>query len=244
MSYGWCIRYPDKLILWVLMKKNTKRLDQKPFFIALGIIGSIITLFVFITGKESIPELLQKSTEFEELAQLKSPIATEQSTSARRTTIPSTTPLKTPSVTETRVNSLSNRQITVAVSDAEPPFSPNTITGVEVGWDGFSYDLVIEVCNRLNCSPQFTSIKWEEVFSSIKANVYEWYSFSATITRERAEVCDFSIPYIHVTSGEDLAFMFPKGSDIRPIIDDVLSEMIVDGTIDRLAAKWNIPIVD
>ena len=48
---------------------------------------------------------------------------------------------------------LDGTTITVAVEDAYPPFNyVDEDSGESIGWD---YDVVSEICNRINCVPEF-----------------------------------------------------------------------------------------
>jgi polar amino acid transport system substrate-binding protein len=39
-------------------------------------------------------------------------------------------------------------------------------------------------------------------------------------------------------AGEDLGFVFPKGSELRDPFNKVLAEMKADGTLDKMKEKW------
>ncbi|NOY98618.1 MAG: transporter substrate-binding domain-containing protein, partial [Chloroflexi bacterium] len=43
-----------------------------------------------------------------------------------------------------------------------------------------------------------------------------------------------------ITSDEQLAFVFPPGSDLKDAVDAALQAMIADGTLDQLNAKWGL----
>jgi polar amino acid transport system substrate-binding protein len=89
---------------------------------------------------------------------------------------------------------LGGRTITVAVENAYPPF--NTIdatTGAGVGWD---YDTVREICNRINCVPDFKQAAWDGIFPAMTAGEYDMLADGVTFTMDRAWTVDFSIPYV------------------------------------------------
>ncbi len=91
---------------------------------------------------------------------------------------------------------LGGKTITVAVENAYPPFnSIDTATGKGVGWD---YDLVGEICKRLNCVPEFKQAAWDGIFPAMQAGEYDMLADGVTVTAERAQIVDFSTPYVEV----------------------------------------------
>lgn len=91
---------------------------------------------------------------------------------------------------------LGGRTVTVAVENAYPPFnSIDEATGEAVGWD---YDVVREICNRLNCVPEFKEAAWDGIFPAMQAGEYDMLADGVTYTAERDEIVDFSIPYVTV----------------------------------------------
>jgi ABC-type amino acid transport substrate-binding protein len=109
---------------------------------------------------------------------------------------------------------LGGQTVTVAVENAYPPF--NTIdeaSGEAVGWD---YDAVREICNRINCTPDFKEAAWDGIFPAMQAGEYDWLADGVTITEERAQIVDFSIPY--VTIGQVL-LVRTEPSEINSIAD-------------------------
>ena len=66
---------------------------------------------------------------------------------------------------------LGGRTITVAVENAYPPFNNIDVgTGEAVGWD---YDVVREICKRLNCVPEFKEVAWDGLFPAMNAGEYD-----------------------------------------------------------------------
>lgn len=103
---------------------------------------------------------------------------------------------------------LGGATLTVAVENAYPPFNYiDEGTGEAIGWD---YDVVTEICDRINCTPEFTEAAWDGIFPAMQAGEYDWLADGVTITEERDQIVDFSIPYVTVgqvlltTSGEGI----------------------------------------
>jgi polar amino acid transport system substrate-binding protein len=105
---------------------------------------------------------------------------------------------------------LGGREILIAVENAYNPFNfIDEATGEAVGYD---YDLFAEACERLNCTPVFVQTSWDTIVAVMGGTGEAEFDIAAdgiTITPERAEHVDFSMPYIRlaqqllVQAGED-----------------------------------------
>jgi polar amino acid transport system substrate-binding protein len=129
---------------------------------------------------------------------------------------------------------LGGRTVTVAVENAYPPF--NTIdetTGEGVGWD---YDALREICSRINCTPEFKQAAWDGIFLAMAQGEYDMLADGATITAERDETVDFSIPY--VTVGQVLLVQADETATVDELKADT-SRMIGTqiGTTNEIVAK-------
>jgi polar amino acid transport system substrate-binding protein len=103
---------------------------------------------------------------------------------------------ETPAPTEVPASAhdLGGREIRVAVENAYPPFNYlDKETNQPGGWD---YDAVKAICEVINCTPTFVEAAWEGIFEATAAGQYDMVADGVTITAERDEVVDFSIPYM------------------------------------------------
>lgn len=246
---------------------------------------------------------------------------------------PAATPTAGPGGSTGDLPDLEGRTIRIAVENAYNPFNfIDETTGEGIGYD---YDLFREACERLNCQTEFVTTSWDTIVAVMggeaEADTFDIAADGITITPERAEHVDFSIPYIALaqqllvradedrfasveelqglpdlklgaqpgttnydmtaeTFGEDrivafdqygiivqalmagdidamlidnvagegyiganegklklvgapltseeLGFAFPKGSDLVDPINQALQQMMDDGTLDELYAKW------
>mgnify|MGYP000439197027 CR=1 FL=1 len=106
---------------------------------------------------------------------------------------PTPAPTPTPVPTEEGYD-LGGREIRVAVENAYPPFNfIDEETGEPMGWD---YDAVRAICEVINCTPVFVEAAWEGIFEATAAGEYDMVADGVTITPERDEIVDFSIPYM------------------------------------------------
>lgn len=86
--------------------------------------------------------------------------------------------------------------VTVAVENAYVPFNYiNKDTNEPEGWD---YDVWTEICERLNCVPDFQEAAWDGMIQAVSDGQFDAAADGITITDERKEVVDFSQGYIKV----------------------------------------------
>ncbi|MGH2594064.1 MAG: transporter substrate-binding domain-containing protein [Anaerolineae bacterium] len=224
---------------------------------------------------------------------------------------------------------LGGREVTVAIENAYLPFNYIRLdTGEAEGWD---YDALAAICEKLNCKPVFQEIAWDNMIAAVAEGQFDMAADGITITEERAKVVDFSDGYIAVEQrimvqldetrfesidaiksssdaklgtqkgttnydeavklvgesrvvafdtfgdavqaliagdvdgvviddtagqgyvgvnadkikliegsliGQELGFVFPKGSDLVGPFNAALAAMRVDGTLTKLAGKW------
>jgi polar amino acid transport system substrate-binding protein len=89
---------------------------------------------------------------------------------------------------------LEGREVNIAVENAYPPFNYiDEATSEAMGWD---YDACRAICEVLNCTPVFVEAAWEGIFEATAAGEYDMVADGVTITPERDEIVDFSIPYV------------------------------------------------
>lgn len=89
----------------------------------------------------------------------------------------------------------------IAVENAYQPFNyidPDTSEAV-----GYDYDIFPEVCKRINCTPEFIETSWDAMVAVMGGegnfDTFDVGADGITITEERAQNVDFSIPYIAST---------------------------------------------
>lgn len=86
------------------------------------------------------------------------------------------------------------REVTMAVENAYLPFNYiSSETGQAGGWD---YDVMVEICTRLHCTPVFQETAWDTLIQSVSAGQFDMSPNGISITDERWEIVDFSMSYI------------------------------------------------
>ena len=133
---------------------------------------------------------------------------------------------------------LGGRTVTVAVENAYPPFNYiDEATNEPIGWD---YDAVREICVRINCTPDFREAAWDGIFLAMNAGEYDWLADGVTVTAERDEIVDFSIPYVIV--GQVLLVRENETATVDEIKADnsrIVGTQI--GTTNEIVAKEHFP---
>jgi polar amino acid transport system substrate-binding protein len=100
------------------------------------------------------------------------------------------------SADEPALPDLGGRTVTVAIENAYIPFNfIDPETGQAIGWD---YDVLAEICLRLNCVPEFIETSWDGMINAVANGEFDMAADGITITEERAQVVDFSIGYMSV----------------------------------------------
>ena len=112
---------------------------------------------------------------------------------------------------------LKGREVTVAIENAYPPFNSLDENGNPIGWD---YDVWDEICKRLNCVPVYTEAAWEGMIQAVADGQFDAAADGITITEDRAEIVDFSDPYIAI----EQRLLVRKGENRFTSIEDVAAD--------------------
>lgn len=93
---------------------------------------------------------------------------------------------------------LAGCELRISVENAYQPFNfIDTETGEAIGFD---YDIFAEICTRLNCVTTYIETSWDAIVALMAGEgAFSTFDIGAdgiTITPERGEHVDFSMPYI------------------------------------------------
>jgi polar amino acid transport system substrate-binding protein len=91
-------------------------------------------------------------------------------------------------------------------------------TGAPAGWD---IDMMNEACRRLNAACEWGVLAWDLLLEAVRDGQYDAAVDGITITVERAEVVDFSAPYLRsvtrmLVRGDETRFDGPEGFTAHP----------------------------
>ncbi|MBI5957626.1 MAG: transporter substrate-binding domain-containing protein [Chloroflexi bacterium] len=91
---------------------------------------------------------------------------------------------------------LEGQEIVIAVENLYTPFQfENPMTGEVMGYE---YDMMAEICARINCTPKYEYVSWTAMIQSVSEGQFDLGMTGITILDERKEVVDFSEPYINL----------------------------------------------
>jgi polar amino acid transport system substrate-binding protein len=91
------------------------------------------------------------------------------------------------------VPDLGGREIVIATENAYPPIQFLSPEGTPVGWE---YDFMTEAAERLNFVPVYETISWDAMIAAVSEGQFDMGMTGITIREDRAEVVDFSAPYM------------------------------------------------
>jgi polar amino acid transport system substrate-binding protein len=91
------------------------------------------------------------------------------------------------------VPDLGGREITVATENAYPPLQFVDDAGQAVGWE---YDFMAEAAERLNTTVAYENTSWDAMIPAVSEGQVDMGMTGITIREDRAEVVDFSDPYM------------------------------------------------
>ena len=88
---------------------------------------------------------------------------------------------------------LAGREITVVTENAYPPLQFIDAEGNAVGWE---YDAMAEIARRLNLTVTYANTSWDAMIPAVSEGQFDLGMTGITIREDRAEVVDFSVPYM------------------------------------------------
>ena len=116
------------------------------------------------------------------------------------------------------LSDLEGRNVTVAVENAYLPF--NFVLAGETEGQGWDYDAWNDICERINCVPEFVEAAWPAVIDQVAQGEFDTAADGISITEDRAEIVDFSDPYMVV----EQKFIKQLGDDRFNSADDVIND--------------------
>lgn len=100
---------------------------------------------------------------------------------------------------------LDGREVSVGIEMEYLPFHwADPDTGERTGAD---HDLIVEICERLRCVPQFVVNDWETMIESVSQRRFDLSATGIAVRPERAEIVDYSEPYLR----DDLGILVRRG---------------------------------
>lgn len=92
------------------------------------------------------------------------------------------------------VPDLGGREVVVAVENAYPPLQfIEPATGAAVGWE---YDFMGTIAELLKIEIAYANVSWDAMIQAVSSGQYDLGMTGITIREDRAEIVDFSAPYM------------------------------------------------
>ena len=89
---------------------------------------------------------------------------------------------------------LGGQEITVVTENAYPPLQfVEPSSGNAIGWE---YDAMAEIATRLNATITYENISWDAMIPAVSEGQFDLGMTGITIREDRAEIVDFSDPYM------------------------------------------------
>jgi polar amino acid transport system substrate-binding protein len=89
---------------------------------------------------------------------------------------------------------LGGREVVVVTENAYPPLQfVEPGSGQAIGWE---YDAMAEIAARLNFTPVYQTTSWDAMIAAVAEGQYDIGMTGITIRADRAEMVDFSDPYM------------------------------------------------
>ena len=89
---------------------------------------------------------------------------------------------------------LDGRTITVVTENAYPPLQfVDPASGEAIGWE---YDAMAEIADRLDAEIEYQNTSWDAMIPAVSQGQYDLGMTGITIREDRAEMVDFSEPYM------------------------------------------------
>jgi polar amino acid transport system substrate-binding protein len=158
------------------------------------ILALLITLIVSACGTVTTPA--PQSDSAEQITPTEVIPTTQAATSTPTQEIIEATPTAEPIAEESKLPDLGGRTINIAVENAYLPF--NYVlreTGEPGGWD---YDAWNEICQRLNCVPNYVEARWDGMIEAVSQGEFDVAANGIVILEERARQVDFSDGYMNI----------------------------------------------
>lgn len=124
---------------------------------------------------------------------------------------------------------LGARSITVAVENKYEPFNYiDPATNKPIGWD---YDMLAEICKRLNCKPVFKQVQWSDLLRAVSQAQYDMAANGIAITDPRKNIVDFSDSYMIQDQRIVIRFQDTRHTSIQDLVNDSAAKLgALEGT--------------
>lgn len=94
---------------------------------------------------------------------------------------------------------------------------------------GFEYDVISEICRRINCTPVFETTSFDLQLTGVADGTYDLAANGLFLTEERAATYDFSIPYFQAETYLMVRADEDRFTDMNDFVAKAESEDLIFG---------------
>lgn len=133
----------------------------------------------------------------------------------------------------TNLPDLDGQEIVIAVENLYLPFQfEHPTTGEAIGYE---YDLIEELCARINCTPVYEYTSWDVMIASVSEGQFDMGMTGISIIEARKDFVDFSDPYINL----DQYLLIRDDEDRFENMDEFLADdSLIIGVQQGTAGFW------
>jgi hypothetical protein len=105
---------------------------------------------------------------------------------------------------------------------------------------GHDIDLMDAIATEMGVTVVYLEVAWDALFPGLAAGDYDAVISSLTVTPNREEIIDFTLPYVTITDGfdQDFAIAVRAGNHaLRTQISDALWKLRADGTLGAIVGQ-------
>jgi ABC-type amino acid transport substrate-binding protein len=114
-----------------------------------------------------------------------------------------------------------------------------SISGTQI--IGYDIDLMNALGSRLGIAVVYTDVPWKDIFAGLNAGQYDAVISTVSVTPERDESVDFSLPYVTFGTSDNIAIAVQQGNDaLRRQLNEGLRALRAAGALDTIIAGISV----
>jgi ABC-type amino acid transport substrate-binding protein len=129
----------------------------------------------------------------------------------------------------------STSMITLLIGTSADFWPMEYISGTQIV--GHDIDLMNAVAAEMSVTVVYTNVPWDDIINGLVIGEYDAIISTLTVTPEREEMIDFTLPYVTVEGDSNLAIAVQQGDDtLRYQVNEALRQLRADGTLQTIIA--------
>lgn len=116
----------------------------------------------------------------------------------------------------------------------EGAYAPYNFTNADGSLGGFDVDIANAICEKMQVKCEIQAQDWEGIIPSLKAGKYDAIVAAMSVTPERSEQVDFSVPYYANT----LMFLAKQDSTFNPTNQADIDSTAIAAQRSTISSQW------